>query len=151
MLNVNDIRRYVIRPVLSHLSLYSEVAEELLVGTISQESRGGTYLHQINGVALGIYQIEPATHVDVFDNYLNYRPQLKERVLYFGDFSDASLLGNLHYATAIARIIYLRAPEPLPETPEPQLLAQYYKRYYNTSHGKATVEDFIKNYEEYSQ
>ncbi|KAF0118141.1 MAG: hypothetical protein FD149_866 [Rhodospirillaceae bacterium] len=67
----------VIRPTLLHLGLHSPAAEALLLGTAIQESRLGTYLRQTGGgPALGVYQMEPATHEDIWTNFLAYRPDL---------------------------------------------------------------------------
>ena len=54
----------------------AEYAAVLLTGsgTAAVESRMGTYLRQIGGPALGIWQVEPATHLDCWDNWLDYRP-----------------------------------------------------------------------------
>lgn len=148
-IQAQDLRAYVIRPTLETLKLSSTAAENLLLGTIAQESQMGHYLHQIKGPALGIYQIEPATHHDVWKNYLCYHSALSERVFLCGQPQEQQLITNLSYATAIARIIYLRAPEALPEDDDLEGLAYYYKRYYNTPKGKATEADFIKNYKRY--
>lgn len=148
-INAQQLREYIIRPCLQELNLYSESAENLLLGTCAQESQMGTYIKQINGPALGIFQIEPATHKDVWDNYLSYRPDLSAKILEFGKQHDASLVINLAYATAIARIIYLRAPDELPRANDVAGLAQYYKRYYNTINGAGTTAQFINNYQKY--
>jgi hypothetical protein len=61
MFNITQFRELLIRPVLDSLQMYSKDAEELLVFTCAAESNGGTYLHQVKGPALGIYQCEPST------------------------------------------------------------------------------------------
>lgn len=144
-----DLRLYIIRPTLEHLQLWSQSAENLLLGTAAQESQMGYYLHQLNGPALGIYQIEPATHQDVWQNYIDYRVHLSKKLLALGAMNKSSLVTNLSYATAMARIIYLRIAAPMPESDDIAGLAQYYKTHYNTVKGKATVEEFIANYQRY--
>ncbi|MEE9541175.1 MAG: hypothetical protein V3V85_06750, partial [Candidatus Thorarchaeota archaeon] len=49
-----------------------EAAVNLLLGTVYQEStiNGITHLKQVGGPALGIYQIEPDTEHDTWENYL---------------------------------------------------------------------------------
>lgn len=145
----------VIIPTLKYLDLYSESAANLLLGTAAQESHMGTYLKQVNGPALGIYQIEPATHEDVLKNFLYYRPELYKKVGalcsaadFYGD-RRQDLICNLRYATAIARCIYARFQEKLPEADDVEGLAKYWKRYYNTEKGKGTVEEFKVNYEKF--
>ena len=112
MFNNLQFRQLIIQPVLRAIYLYSQEAEDLLVGTCAQESRGGTYLFQEgtnpdlyaslqkNILAVGVYQMQSATH---------------------------------H-----------RVSEPIPKTLE--LQAEYYKKYYNTAGGKATVDEYITNY-----
>ncbi len=141
-----ELSEWVIMPTLLHLGMYSTSAENLLVGTVAHESKMGTYLKQVGGPALGIYQIEPATLHDIYDNYLAFRPSLLEKVeaLRGKDLSrEDSLVSNLAYATAIARLVYRRAPEPLPGFNDVAGLASYWKKYYNTYLGKGKRQQFI--------
>ena len=80
-INVKDLKFKIIIPTLQFIGLYSESAVNLLLGTAAQESHMGTYLTQIKGPALSIYQIEPKTHADIWKNYLSYRLDLKGKVL----------------------------------------------------------------------
>ncbi len=114
----------------------------------------GHYLKQINGPALGVYQIEPATHEDLWLNYLDYREELATTVRNLASQQnvgipvDNELITNLAYATAIARLIYYRVPEAMPSDPNDiEALARYYKQYYNTPEGKATEQEFMDNYQ----
>lgn len=143
-----QLREHVIRPTLKSMGLYSHAAEELLMLTAATESLGGRYLHQVGGPALGIYQMEPATCHDIYDNYLKYRPELAKKVALFGD-GYRELPGNLYYATAMARIHYLRRSEPLPPASDVRGLANYWKQYYNTHLGAGTVKQAIGNYKRY--
>lgn len=150
-INAKQLRLNVIRPVLQDINLWSESAENLLLGTAAQESHMGTYLKQINGPALGIYQMEPATHKDLWLNYLNYQPELKSAVLSYLSHKDessapAELVFNLAYATLMSRIHYRRVKEVLPQADDLQGLGRYWKKYYNTELGKGTVEEFVRNY-----
>jgi hypothetical protein len=148
-IDAKQLKLFVIVPTLAKLGLYSDSAVNLLLGTCAQESRMGTYLKQINGPALGIYQVEPNSHEDIWDNYLKYRSELAGRVLGIDSRDTNNLIVNLSYATAIARIHYLRAPDPFPEHNDIEGLAHYWKRYYNSYEGKGTVEEFIDNYKRY--
>jgi len=144
-----DLREVVIRPTLKKLNLWSEAAENLLLGTAAQESQMGRYLRQINGPALGPYQCEPATLEDVWENYLVYHGDLAGEVMKMmaAHYSRTQQLAwNLKYATAIARIHYLRVPSALPPADDIPALAEYWKMHYNTQAGKGTVEEFIKSY-----
>ena len=140
---------HVIRPTLGVIGLESEAAEQLLLGTAAVESRLGSYLVQVGGPALGIYQIEPATHRDVWESWLNYKKPLADRVrltMTQGGIADEMLVGNLCYATAIARVIYRRRKEPLPQAGDLFGLAAYWKAHYNTHAGKGRIEDFVTTY-----
>lgn len=161
-MKLKQLKDYVIRPTLKRLDMWSESAELLLIGTVAHESMGGTALHQIGGPALGIYQIEPATHQDVWENFLRYRSGLMLKIQDMippgnrqrtdGGWvsgSDSMLITDLAYATAIARVIYLRAPLRLPEPDDLHGLAGYWKRYYNTAHGKGTPEKFLSDLDRY--
>ena len=80
MFRADQFCEYVIQPALESIGMYSEPAEQLLLGTACAESNLGTYLHQVGGPALGVFQIEPATHTDIWENYLLYRGELRETV-----------------------------------------------------------------------
>ena len=53
--------------------------DERLLGTARVES-DLRHRRQIGGPALGLFQMEPATHNDIWESYLKYRAQLAERV-----------------------------------------------------------------------
>ena len=101
----------VIRPALEKLSLWSLSAEELVLGTAIVES-GLTYLKQHgDGPALGLWQIEPATHDDLYTNFLNFRPELGSKLIELraaGLSLDENLATNLMYGAAVCRLCYYR-------------------------------------------
>jgi len=146
--------RQIIRDALDPLKLYSVKAEELLVITAAQESLGGTYLWQNDrlgfpkGPALGVYQMEPATYKDLFVNFLSFHEQLLLRMTPGPD-KPERMVYDLYYATQIARLYYYRFKEAIPEDLEGQL--RYYKKYWNTELGKATIAEARKNYERFLQ
>ena len=53
--------------------LAAKEAQWLLLGTAAVESSGGRYLYQIKGPARGIFQMEPRTGWDIWENYLVHR------------------------------------------------------------------------------
>lgn len=150
MIRPSDLRRYVIEPVLRELELYSESAVVLLLGTAAQESHLGTYLRQVGGgPARGLFQIEPATHDDCWRNYLGARKDLAARVQRFVAPACRpvdQLEWNLAYACAIARVQYLRDKMPLPPASDLRQVAATWKRWWNTTSGKGTVDEFLANY-----
>lgn len=152
MIDPDQLKSLIIIPALKYINMYSGSAVNLLLGTCAQESKMGQYLKQLGGgPALGIYQIEPDTHSDVLYNYIAYREKLRNRFsMLRTDLSyDYNLMGNLHYSTAIARVIYYRAKGPLPPSGDIEGLAAYWKKHYNTDLGKGKVSDFINNYKRY--
>jgi len=143
--------RDLITRVLKDARLYSEEAVELLMGTAAQESHLGTYLKQVNGPALGVFQMEPETEYDIWENYLKYREHLKMVILALTGVTGPSpknLETNLAYQILMARIHYLRVPSRIPDDPASQ--ADYWKRHYNSVAGKGKTDEYIHNYNEYA-
>jgi len=149
------IRLYVVRPTLKRLDMYSEWAENLMVGTAAQESNFRAF-DQVTGpddVTLGpgygLYQIEANTFEDI-NRYLKTRPDIRIKVLsLLAPWPEDlhQLVGNLYYATAIARIKFWMRPESLPTSLEG--IAEYWKLWYNSIDGAGTPEQFIENYKFY--
>ena len=138
----------IIRPTLNGLGLGGSAAEELLLGTAIQES-SLTHRTQLGGgPGLGLFQMEPATHNDIWNNYLKYRPDLGKQVSSLLTSTDK--LGNLQnndaYATAMARVHYLRARGALPSAGDLSGQASYWKSNYNTSLGKGTTSQYVNNW-----
>lgn len=159
MLNVEQFRSLVVRPVLTQMGHFfppykSEAAENLLVGTaliesdlswLRQTGFGGNYSRG----GLGLYQIEAATHDDCWNNFLKARPDHAHLVRSFGSAPGPAapeLITNLAYATAIARIIYWRKPARLPDADDIEGLGQYWKDHYNTRLGKGNPSSFVERY-----
>lgn len=143
-MKINQLKQYVIEPVLKKLNLFSEEAVALIAETAMTESLAGEYLHQVKGPACGIYQMEPRTAKDILENYLPNKPLLEMliRRLYIPDLTlEENLTSNLPWATAMCRIFYLRIKAPIPKTIEGR--AAYWKKYYNTALGKGTVQGYV--------
>ncbi len=144
-----QLRDEIIIPTLMEMGpeFSSYAAVELLLGTAAQESAMGTYIKQLNGgPALGIYQMEPATHDDIWQNYLAYNPNLivkVERVCPGGHFKPERMVWDLKYATIMCRLHYYRRPEALPSDHEG--FADYWKQFYNTELGDGTVDQYLAN------
>lgn len=162
MINPDDLREYIIKPTLSVLAQYdrrmnTNAAVEQLMGTAAQESLLGYHLTQIEGPALGIYQIEPATHDSIWEHYLAHRPELasivrglaSQHAFESKENRDAELITNLAYATAIARLVYWPKPEPMPSADDREGQAEYWKEHFNTELGDGTVEEYVDSYQAY--
>ncbi|MFQ6017939.1 MAG: hypothetical protein ACE5KF_07060 [Kiloniellaceae bacterium] len=149
MISPLQFRRYVIRPAIRRLGLDSEAAEWLLLGTALVESDLTWLVQKGGGPALGLYQIEPRTERDLWRNYLDHRAALAARVrsLMTGQARTQQLVTNLAYATAIARLIYRRVPEPLPAADDLPGLARYWKAHFNTAAGTGTPRTFMRRME----
>src|SRR3546814_2659167 len=105
MSDPRDLLRHVIRPTLERIGLYSPAAANLLLGTALTESTigGATCLVQRGGPALGVYQIEPATHRVCWQNFLVYRDGLRSKIYVLmvarqGPAPDAEMVWNIAYA-----------------------------------------------------
>lgn len=143
-----DLRARVIRPTLIALGLDALAAEELLLGTAAQESGCGSRLVQMSGPALGVWQMEPATHDDIWASFLAFRPELANKLqtfLFTALPKQVQLVGNLYYACAMARVDYFRQAEPLPAPGDLESQAQYYKKHYNSGLGAASVDEYLAN------
>jgi hypothetical protein len=161
MIKCSDIRAHIIPTALTSVGLYSRDVGELLICTMAQETIGGTYLSQTNGPAVGIYEMEPKTYTDLLgwagrqtNNaaesaiHLIGQPTSKYCACSFED-----MIGNLYYATIMARLFYLRAEiqdkVTIPAHTDINGLWGMYKKYWNTMAGKATQEEFLHNYNNY--
>jgi hypothetical protein len=156
MFNAKQFRSLIVKPTLEALGHWSQDAENLLVMICAWESKGGTYLKQEEGPALGIYMMEPATHDYIWQFIFS-----KDRD--FGMISNVlrasgipipyqenprpnanSLILNFRYSTVMARVFFLRIKEPIPLGLHE--LGAYAKKYWNTEKGKATPDDYYQAY-----
>lgn len=159
-MNTQQFDRFILRPVLEALAPeipYSEAARRLLLGTAAHESGGLEFIDQITGPgdvtlgpAYGLFQIERATHDDVWTNFLQYRGALSLKVREMRAAVPDPIVQcatNLFYATAMARVIYYRAKPPLPAADDAMGLALYHKRFYNSELGKADPAKTVREFE----
>jgi hypothetical protein len=137
------------------LDLWSHAAENLLIGTALVESHL-TYLKQVpDGPALGLYQMESATHDDLWENWLTHRSMYARLVRHhIGDRYPPpnraqAMLWDLRYATMMCRLQYRRFPEALPSADRIDGLARYWKRHWNTSLGAGRVDKFVELYKDH--
>lgn len=128
-------------------------AIKLLMMVAAHESLGGHYLQQVRGPARGIFQMEPATEWDLYQNYARFRTRMRD--IYqavTGESKGAQELhqrGNLIRQIVLARMHFLRFPAPIPPTHDDQALSEYAKKYWNTNAGKATPEQYRVDYYKY--
>jgi hypothetical protein len=141
----------VILPALAGLELDAnpKAASQLLLGTAIQESNLQFRRQFGDGPARGLFQMEPATHNDIWNNFLRFNEPLSAKVRSFlnGDpQSAATLENNDKYAAAMARVHYRRVPPALPAADDIAAMGAYWKAHYNTPLGAGTATEFIKNW-----
>ena len=155
-MNAEQVRYSLLRPTLNAMAehtpcKHSDAAENLMMGTWAHESRGGEYIKQVGGPALGVFQIEPATAHSIINNYVLYRPALKSFIAKYTTEQqiEEQLVSNLALQVIIARLVYYPKPQPLPSANDIRELANYWKAHYNTVHGKGTADKFVDDYARY--
>ena len=148
-----DVLVNAIRPALSALGKGGEAEEQLLLGTAIQES---LLIHRQQlggGPALGIFQMETATHDDCWDNFLKFRPDLADRVkatLKPGEQPAAQTMkANDCYAAAMCRVRYMRVQPAIPAQDDVDGMANYWKQHYNTPLGAGRPEEFLDKWPQY--
>lgn len=140
---IAKVCRDFIISALDHYDLpMGESAVQLLCMIAAHESGQFLYAKQIKGPALSPYQIEPPTFLDVCE-YAQSRNYMA------GEFPSAPerLLFDFRFATGIARVFFLRKPEPIPMAGRITELSIYAKRHWNTHLGKATPGMYQDAYE----
>lgn len=147
--------KHTISPTLRSISsnkfpMWSPAAEELLLGTAIVESDLRFRKQLGDGPARGLFQMEPATHNDIWDNFLKYRPELAKAIGKLIVSSGADKLVELEkndkYACAMARAHYLRTPIPLPRSGDVEAMAKYWKDYYNTWKGRGKFTKYVEGW-----
>lgn len=152
MFDINQFRDDILTPTLGGLQINEPGYKELLVFTCAVETYGGTYIKQINGPALGIYQIEPTTFSELWHNYVIRQPQIVNLMSLNLNInrlpSPNDIMTNLTLATALCVLYYKWRKAPIPET-TPESLWAVYKEFYNTYEGKAEEVSAIKAYKKF--
>lgn len=145
MIDPRQFRLLCIRPALAPIGLWSLAAERLLLATALAESGLRDLVQSGGGPARGLYQMEPATHDDIWNNYLHFRDRLQAdaRALCAGAPGIGQMVWNLQYASLMARLVYWRRPEPLPPADDIEGHAAYWLAHYNTIEGKGTRAHFL--------
>jgi hypothetical protein len=144
-INASDFRQFVIEPALTQLATasipVSRTAGDLLMATAANETDLGTWLNQNPGPALGVFQIEPASLASLMSRLS--RPELIAlQGIMTPQTIAAQLDTNLILAAAVCRLFYWQVPDPLPPDTVSGLWS-YYKTYYNTGAGAATMDGFV--------
>ena len=165
-MNAQQLHDYIIKPTLKYMgeSYNTEEARFLLLCTAAIESDCGHFIKQVNGPALGIWQMEPRTHNDTWDNCdILHECQFGMRIASLGlrknsDDRDSDYTQDLtaspKYACAMARLKYSMDPHALPKynggtALDLDMFYRYYKRVYNTHLGASTFQKWLAKIEEH--
>ena len=147
----------ILKPGLKALQLDTPGMAMLVAGTVAHESKGGLYIKQVEGPALGICQMEQTTHDSIWNSYLPNQANITNKLMNLCRFSrkpDAEqLVSNLLYSTVMCAILYKWRMDAR-KTAYPQTLeqaAQIWKEHFNTVNGKGTVEEFIDDYRKWCE
>ena len=154
-MDAQQLHDLIIKPTLEYMgaNYYSKDAAFLLLCTAAIESNCGHYIKQVNGPALGVWQMEPNTLHDIYDNcdaiVTNHTEMYKK--LDSIDLFDAtsseeleqSLVISPMYACAMARLKYSMDSAPLPDHKDTLAVYEYYKRIFNTELGASTWDKFV--------
>jgi len=139
----------IIKPTLEYMggNYASKNASMLLLATAAIESKCGYYIKQVGGPALGIWQMEPLTHDDIWSECDALYDDLGEEITNLTLDCDigavsSCLVHSPKYACAMARLKYSMDPKPLPDYNNIRQVYDYYKRIYNTPLGASTYEKF---------
>lgn len=119
--------------------LWSASAETLVFCTGLKETGYKVDRQYAGGPALGYWQMEPATHDDIWKNYLEYRPGLASRIGAFGK-TPEDLIKSPKYAVIMCRIKYLRDNAALPVSGDWFGMASAWKRVYNSHKGAGQLD-----------
>ena len=139
--------REIIDWSLKEMGLHSEDAVDLVYKTGNAET-GYRHLKQMGGgPAIGFWQVEPATLIDIMNNYVKYRPELEKRLKSLG-FSESDMetrvMSNIALQAVFCRLKYKRDKYALPKFNDLKGQAEYWKRVYNTHLGKGTIKHFME-------
>jgi hypothetical protein len=108
-LSAKELEQHVIRPTLEYLGVSTQSAIDQLLSAAENESNY-SLSHSANSApdGVGLFQITPTSHREVWDKYLAFRPDLASKVRglasqrLFLIKPDLELGSNLSYSTAIA-------------------------------------------------
>lgn len=156
-MNAQQLHDYIIKPTLEYMGgNYSTVeARFLLLCTAAIESDCGNFIKQVGGPALGIWQVEPDTHDDIWlncdaieiDGFADKINQLGVG-FNFAENNYDDLVQSPMYACAMARLKYSMDAKALPKYNggtdlDLDMFYRYYKRVYNTELGASTYQKWL--------
>jgi hypothetical protein len=152
MFDITQFRADILTPTLGALQFREIELKELLVFTCAVESAGGTYVRQIKGPALGIFQMEPNTFTDIWHNFILRKPDIVNLFsLNLGVHrlpDPTEMITDLKLATAMAACLYKQRKASILSCKEDDLW-DVYKPLYNTDKGAAKKFESINAYRKF--
>ncbi|GBQ46020.1 hypothetical protein ACM0P6_02190 [Komagataeibacter sucrofermentans] len=147
-LGLSDLKTRIIAPTLAFIGLGGPAAINLLAGIALAETGCRALVQNGGGPALGLWQMEPFTHDDIWATFLPAPRQSAIRARLFalqagwpiGPDRATQLIGNLPYACAMARLKCYRAPAALPAADDAAGQCRFWKANYNTALGAGDVD-----------
>ncbi|NHZ35822.1 PAAR domain-containing protein [Massilia rubra] len=140
-----------IRPALKDVGLSSTSMENLLLGTAIHESGDFQHRKQAPGPALSLFQIEPDTANFYMEKLKKSDAEMYKKLSAMGSGNmKADLAGNDKFAAAMAAVIYDDRLDSrnmkMPAGDDVRGLGGVWKKLYNTSAGKGTVEQYVSEW-----
>ncbi|MRI35426.1 hypothetical protein EOPP23_20920 [Endozoicomonas sp. OPT23] len=124
------------------------------MGTAAVESAMGFHLKQDDHQALGIFQISPRMHRNIWDRFLATQTDLSSLVRGLASQREflahphLELATNLSYSAAIAWLVYYRTGKAIHKI-EPNDIKAFGKLWHNHfhRHNPGTVESYVESYQ----
>jgi hypothetical protein len=155
MLDKQQCREWIIRKPLQDAGLYSQSAENLLMGIMGVETHWYSYCVQEgpHPAGFGAFQFQEQTYEDVWAYCVH--TGLAPKLLAASGMTpsivmpDISILiYNLRFSALMCRMFFARFKECLPEPDDYEGMAHLHKKLYNTSGGGTDLDKSILIFKE---
>lgn len=143
-LDPRQLLELAVRPALNALGEGHNgvAAEQLVMGTAAVES-GLVWLKQLGtGPALGLWQMEPSTHDDLWSRHFKNHELFALSISHSVD--ETEVAWNLRLGAAMCRLKYKDAKPKLPDAWDVAAMESYHKRFYNSALGATKPGEFTR-------
>ena len=156
-MNKLQLLHHIVRPTLIEIPRgLTEESELAIMMIIAHESKRGEYVRQVGaGPALGLIQMEPATHDDVWKHGDSVWENARNMdIIDVYDYNvkihpDSSrLVYDLRYNVFMARQRLFMKSEALP-IGDKLKMSRYLKKHWNSAQGRATFDSYYKDYKKW--
>ena len=152
-MNRNQLMNLVARPLYEKMHNGMTGLEAFMM-CVAHESTRGEFIHQVQGPALGIIQMEPLTHDDtwkegdsIWDNALKVGIITAEEYVKAQHPPAERLIYDLQYNAFMFRQRLFMKPGKLPQ--DLKELSRYLKTHWNSALGKADELSYYRDYLEW--